>query len=983
MQNLHLVNARERASPDEDGLTCVTIVPPGAARKWIKSESLPENSVLYHSDYWGGYAFVAGDSLCSTSGETANLGRVPDFWTLSPGGDLALLESGGSVFVYDVDGDNSVLLEEGFGKVVAGAFRNDNKFVAVAAAAGVKTFACDGKVEGSCEVEGVVDVAWNPSGTWLAIAAGNKVLFKEKNCCDRQAVEFEEPVISVTWSYHMDILAVHLQSKVVVLQEKNRVFHRKFEISNPAADFGKVIWAQSTLAFCLLNQDGRIFDYAFNKCADSDENGMYVVNGNVLQISEWSRSLIPPPMCHRKHEVDSQISCVVSNNSCVAVFTNTSLVFGSDVLQLPASPVQCACFRGDKLYFAVGDTVYESDGKTISDGKKMDGFVSFITPSYFVLNEIDVCDGNTTRRLDFPAYIVIQNGEDLAILGRNGVLEHNGQVRSRTAHTLLCTERLLSYIDEGVMHHIVYCGKETAREVEPKAELLFFARKIFSVVIQMNRGNIETVAPHVIVEAALSELIAKNEYGDALKISKRYQIVFSRFIRLGQIDLDPMCSQVSDFQLGQFISSLKPLEDEPEMNFVLELMRFILGANVEYNRQEKSVTFADFNSDGPHAQNFAKTFCICCILLESTPSAIAFACSFNSSDKVKETINFLLTLYDANELYDLSLRTYDPRCITTVALITMKEPSTYVDFVEEIKNMENPHLKIATIEENLGNYARAIHEYALCGAEYEERCMYLITQEKLFEDGIDAYRDNVEVKTKVMLARLDYLEKSTKDADVRCAAMTAISLQSSELIDRFMPQIVKSNIWRVAIPHMNDESKQRLCDVLVKEKSYTDAAYIYQHYLNNTKEASELYAKAQDWLRALECGMAPGEMSELAFKILMGECKKNTKEAERLKKRFVETLEKQKEHPENTKKGKNKDKRGIPSIIAQITQLLPTADRTSQYEFVQGLLRENGQSDLADQLRVAFRQMVRAVWPIPHLPENEEMQVPPFLRGIL
>ena len=996
MQNLHLINRTERSSPEEESVVRVSVVPPSASGTWIQGESAPANTAMQYSDYFGCYAFVQGDNLLTTKGDAFSIGSSPNFWALSPGGDLVVFESGNNLFVYDIESETKTTIQENFGSVIAAAFRNDNKFVAVASPTLVKTYASNGDVEGSFEVGDVVDIAWNPNGTWLAVGAGNKVFFREKNCCPRQELEFEENVISVSWSYHMDVLAVHLQSKVVLLQSKNRVFHRKFEIINPEADFGKVIWSQSALAFCLLSQGGRIFDYEFNKCADSDDNAIYVINGNVLQISDWSRSLIPPPMCHRKQEFDSQISCIASNNDVVAVFTNTRVVFGNDgsSLELPDGPVQCACFREDKLVFAVGDTIWESDGKSIGDCRKMDGFVSFLTPSYVVLSQVTVLNGEATRNLGFPAQVVVQNGNDLAILGRGGVLEFNGEVKSRTAHTMICTERLLSYIDEGVMHHIIYCGNETAREVEPSAELLFFVRKLFSVVIQMNRGNIETVAPHVIVEAALRELIGANEYGEALRISKRYQVIFSRFISLGKIDLNALCSQITDFQLGQFISGLKPMEVPSEMTFVLDFMRFILDAAVDFDAAKKVLTFGEFDSDRELAQKFPMTFCICCILLESAPSAVAFACAFNSSDKVKETINFLLTLFDANELYDISLRTYDPRCITTVALVTMKEPSTYVNFVEELKEMQNPHLKMAVIDENLGNYSKAIHEYALCGPEYVEKCVYLITREKLFDDGIDAYSDNKEIKERIMLMRLDHLESAAKnaqpnkqqsEADARCAAMTALELQNNDVIVRFIPQIVRcKDLWRMAVAHVDNDGRQKLCEALTKAKNFTDAAEIYHHYLGDAKKASELYVKAQEWAQAVECGMPPAEMAQQAFKILAGACKKNIQEARRLKERFVEVLEKQKEHPESTaKKGKNRDKRGLPSIVAQIQALLPSQERKEQYEFVQGILRGSGHQDLADELRALFRDMVRAIWPVPHLPDNEEMPVPEFLRGIL
>ena len=94
--------------------------------------------------------------------------------------------------------------------------------------------------------------------------------------------------------------------------------------------------------------------------------------------------------------------------------------------------------------------------------------------------------------------------------------------------------------------------------------------------------------------------------------------------------------------------------------------------------------------------------------------------------------------------------------------------------------------------------------------------------------------------------------------------------------------------------------------------------------------------------------------------------------------------EKQKIHADShIRHGKNKEKRGLPAIIVQLTTLLPNEAKTTEFKQVGEILRMVGENGKADELKQAFREMVQAIYPIPHLPDNEELPVPNYLQGIV
>jgi elongator complex protein 1 len=969
MENVHLIRVSKRQfDPELDRLLCA----PSSAFP-LASDSL----IGLYSEAVGRYLVI--DSTAMVNGGVVEYpgSFIASYAAISPGGDFVILGGEKGAVRYGVEDGTFQEVYGIEGAIVAASYRADEKFFAVANAGRVVTYSNEGVVvQGSFETEGISAVAWNPQGTWLAVAAKECLFFREKNCRERQTMGFAEQLVAVAWSADPDILAVMDSLVVTILSTKNRVWHRKFTIPVSGDYFRRIFWASSDLSLSLVCDGDQVITYEFNHAVDSDDDSVFVVDGNVLLVSDWSRSLIPPPLCHRKYEVDSQITSVASDgNGTYAIFSQTSVTFvpSGEKYQIPESPVHASVYRDGQLYFAVGAIVYAFQG----DPSPQSGFVSFLTPSFVVTDRVKIGD----RTLDSPAVVFVQNADRYAVICANGHLYVGDHLRSTTAQSVLFVERLLSYIEivnGQTMHTIAYDNETTAREVEHGAKLVFFCRRLFSIVIQMTRGNTETVAPHILVEAAMRVLIADLQYSEALRISKRCQVPFSRFIALGQISIEDLCSQIPDLQLRQFLPSLKPLSVPLDLSFLLQLLSYVLGVPVSYG---PPVDFPAYDTDSDLLKAFATTVCIAFILLDSPVSAVRIACSFSTSDSVKSTISFLLTLYDANELYDISLRTYDTGCIASVGLVTMREPSTYVPFVEELNRINNPHLRNALIDEAMGDSAHAIAEYSKCGSDYEEKACYLIEREKAFDVGLKSFPKDSPIWTRICRLKLEGLADSGKASDI---ASTALQLHDPTQIVRFVKQIVEADMWRLTLRFLDRAGIVALRDALSRAKRFDDAAYVSLHYLDDKSKAAELFVKAHEWIKAVECGASEEEVADAAFKLLKSELMGGANEANTLKKKFMEVQLKQSEHTEGARRNaKNREKRGLPAIIGKLGELLPSEKRHREVDAIVGLLVTIGQTERAEELRKAFRALCKQVWPLPKLPNDEEQLVPPHLHGIL
>jgi elongator complex protein 1 len=980
MENIHLINVSTHPfHPESDQLSCapMRLFPESASGRFSGGDF----AIALYSDYLGHYIYVTSSVIYAPSEHFLPDGFIARYAEVSPGGSFVILASPNVALRYTVDDGRICQIFECETTIVASAYRSDERFFAIATASKVTTYVNESlALHGTFETDNIAALAWNPPGTWLAVAAGAQLFFREKNCCERQTIAFSESLISVAWSADPDVLAVIESTNVILLSTKNRVFHRKFAIAISGDCDRHIFWARSALSLSLLTGSGELRTYEFNQSVDADNDSVFVFDGNKLLVSDWCRSLIPPPLCHRTYELDSQLTAIASDGAGnYAVFSQTCVTFLPSYERAPIveTPVQTACFRDGRLFYAVGADLYEFREPAILQP----GFISFLTSTLQVIDRVLIGD----RTLQSPATLFVENDGTYAVLCVDGSLWVGDKVYAQHAHSVLFSEKLLTYVDvnEGrTLHTIIYGDDKAIREIEPGAKLFYFCRRLFSIVIQMTRGNTETVAPHVLVEAAMRDLIVSSQYSEALRISKRYQVPFSRFITLGQISTETLCEQVPDTQLRQFIPNLRPITVPSDLSFLVEFLTYILGVPVTF---DKVVLVPPYSSERELVKKFATTVCITFILLESPVSAVSFACSFSDSSDVKTCITFLLTLYDANELYDISLKTYDTRCIASVGLLTMREPSTYVPFVEELNRVTNPHLRKALIDEATGDSANAITEYSQCGPDYEEKTLFLIQRESAFDVGLAALPSGSPAWTRVCRLKLESLSKSTAAGDIADLAYTALRLRDPEQILRFARPIIDAGVWRLALPLLDRAGHAALRDALTRAKRFAEAAYVSLQYLDERPRATELFVKAHAWIQAVESGAAEAEVANAAFTLLMAELQGGAKEARLLREKFADMQAKQSEHADapQRRSGRSKTKRGLPAIAGKMAELLPSEARSREVGEIVALLITIGQADRAQELRQAFRELCRSVWPIPHLPDGEEMLVPAHLQDVL
>lgn len=917
---------------------------------------------------------------------------------LNNGGDIAFIASDKCPGIFDFESREFSPIDKIEGEIKVISFREDNKFIALALDHKLVTLDNKYQIHGDHDVENIKDISWNPSGTWIAAVLGTKVMFFEKNCNYRTAINFDTEIVTVSWGKEKDIVAFgDVKGRIHFYYTKNREWYSKLII--PAPFVGDLYW-NTPYELTYVNQRGygRLH---INNVVDSNENDMFVVESSYIYVSHWSKALKPPPLCDERLEFDSQISCLAISPDKIAVFTAEKVHIPDAqnpvVLDLPKSPVQCATFRDGKILFASGEDLYQIEGGAITQLENKQGFVSFLTPNYTIFDcELIVpANGSKTIKLNDPVYAFTDNDGKRVAQYRNGNLSQDEQHVVDNCYSYLAADKLLAYTHNVNRFTVQYGDASHERQIENYAHVLYFSRKLYSIVTQMQRGNIETNAPHVILESQVKDLIAKHNYTDTLFISKRYQVPFSRIIRLGEVSIPELLNQIQDSKLRSFISVLvcipqkhdSPPRNEEEQKerdreidecgenkrFVYKILSHLFG--VEFNdKTEWDPAFAE----QPLAINFYSVASICFVLLDKAVYSVAFACQMKNPQTSKAALDFLLTLFDADNLFDISMRTYDTKCIATVGHVTMREPSLYIPMIEKFNKLPRD-LMIAKIHNKLGDYGTAVKYFAKCGDKYIEKAKAIALREKVYDEGLQSLIRGTPEWIEVLKRKLEQLENEKKIKEV---AIHAIASNNEEVILKYINAICQAGNAELARQRVSEQNWPVILDALKKSKRREEAAYFALNYVKDLKAAGNLFLEVQKFDKAEQCGIPPEHIADVAYKSLKNKYTRAAKDAKDLHDLFDKTkVAEETHHPEASKRtGKKKEVRGLPAIISKLEALLPTQEDDDVLTRAQTFLIMAGRQDDAQELKNLYNTAARAVYPIPSLPEGQKPLVPDHLK---
>lgn len=416
---------------------------------------------------------------------------------------------------------------------------------------------------------------------------------------------------------------------------------------------------------------------------------------------------------------------------------------------------------------------------------------------------------------------------------------------------------------------------ERCRNVERGAKLVTVMPSAYSLVLQMPRGNLETIYPRALVLAGIRKSIGEREYKKAFKIC-----------RTQRVDMNIL----HDYAPEQFMRDVKLfVEQLKKTEFVDLVLSSLSEEDVSKTIYKDTIKLSASTEEAPalpngdaaaaHPAATSKVNRICDAFLhvlqgrESThlQSIVTAHVSKNPPDlaaglslisdlrkeqkhaQLEQAVEHICFLADVNQLYDTALGLYDLDVALLVAQQSQKDPREYLPYLQKLRDME-PLRQRFSIDNDLKRYPKALgHLHAM--GEFEELKVYVVKHD-LYTAAIDAYRYETTRLTELMRLFADFNSSRNRykeagiayehigDYPLACEAYRAAG-QWRECLATAALQTPPMETYKV------EEMAQEMADSLEEAKDFTSAATVYLEHLNDLEGAIRLLCRAYAFASAI------------------------------------------------------------------------------------------------------------------------------------
>lgn len=394
---------------------------------------------------------------------------------------------------------------------------------------------------------------------------------------------------------------------------------------------------------------------------------------------------------------------------------------------------------------------------------------------------------------------------------------------------------------------------EVVRRVERGSRIVTVVHDQTKLVLQMPRGNLETIYPRALLLSSIRRKLNSQFYRDALLMMRKHRINMNltydhnrtSFLANVQTFIEQISSDnlltlfltdlsEEDVTLSMYAAaypgrSQDSKENVPEAKTKVNVVCDALLQSLYEANKEKfllPIITAHVKKNPPELEKALELV----HNLKVSPSNIV---------SLEETLRHLLCMVDINQLYDIALGMYDFDIVLMVAEKSQKDPKEYLPYLNSLRQMETNYQRY-TIDKHLRRFPKALQHITKCGHERFNECLQFIEQHKLHKEALQLY-------------------EPTQEEFQLVAASYAGELKAHRLYEEAAVMYVKAADWENALQcfQTSHNAEQVMC--MAQRLSYTpeklanlassfagtlkslghhqNASMLYEQYANDVEEA--------------------------------------------------------------------------------------------------------------------------------------------------
>ncbi|KAH7311658.1 elongator complex protein [Stachybotrys elegans] len=469
-------------------------------------------------------------------------------------------------------------------------------------------------------------------------------------------------------------------------------------------------------------------------------------------------------------------------------------------------------------------------------------------------------------------------------LSRNGHLYANSKLLTKSCTSFVLTPSHLIFTTNNHLVKFVHLTSdveelevpaddpekdERCRNVERGSRLVTAIPTNMSIVLQMPRGNLETIFPRAMVVAGIRSLIESKDYGRAFAYCRTQRVDMNL---LYDHQPEQFLSNVSVFltQLKEvsyidlFLSSLREEDVTQTMYKDTKRPKIQLSTDNEPTSgttQNKVNTICDAILSGLQSRKDTNLQNIITAHVCKVPPALddgltLVAELMQEDEKVAEkAVEHICFLVDVNRVYENALGLYNLDLALLVAQQSQHDPREYLPFIQNLHALPELRRKFE-IDDHLGRRVKALgHLQAL--EAFDELCSYT-TKYTLYKDALRIYRyDQPRLRTLTELYA-EYLESMSI---FREAGLAYESLQNyNKATSCYLT--AGAECWQecLFVAQLQDPPPSAassaslasdLAEALWEAKDYSAAAKIHLEYLDSIDMAIKCLCKGYHFADAI------------------------------------------------------------------------------------------------------------------------------------
>ncbi|KAJ3362869.1 hypothetical protein GGF32_005270 [Allomyces javanicus] len=536
--------------------------------------------------------------------------------------------------------------------------------------------------------------------------------------------------------------------------------------------------------------------------------------------------------------------------------------------QVSETLLDFACYRlctgrGHVFLETVDGTVYAAHFDGNADEYRLDRFVDFLTPCAWMAvvasdtDEIDMQVVGLTNRSKLYA----------------GDTTLSVECQSFLVHAQFLIFTTLSHTAHFVPIRAVLDGKlppnvET-RAVERGAQIVTAHPFGTGLVLQMPRGNLETIHPRPLVLRTLAADVAAGAWRAAFVKCRQHRIEFNVLVDL---DLPRFMQAVPDV--------IRQLESVEYLNLLLSSLKRDDIVETTYTALESAARPKQSDSDkagkvnricdavrseleGDAARYPLATWISSIVTthVKKTPPHVEEALtlikqlSVTHADVADKALKYTIFLVNVDTLYNVALGMYDFALVLMVAQRSQKDPREYLAFLGELKQLPDAYRKYR-IDTHLERFPRAFAHLLDAGDAYFAEAIAFMQRHGLYAQAIKYYstRPDCDDQRRYVLGLYgQHLRDAGEYADA------GITFELGGHYEKAREAYLKAGLWRsvflvvekAAAENGDEIDRARLAydvvAVLHDRTEHRDAAQVLLEYAGDIEGAMNEFVMGQAW----------------------------------------------------------------------------------------------------------------------------------------